>query len=169
MEGVIAASATGVPVRLIVAGGPHREERDYATAIADCAARAPGVIDLRMGYVEDDSLRALLAVSDALLLPYSDFHSQSGVALLAASNARPIIASNAGGIGTLMAEGMPSITIDQPITAASVTAAVTAFFTTPAATWNARAQRYRDHTLAVRSWRAIGEQYLDLARRLASR
>ena len=85
--------------------------------------------------------------------------------LLAASNARPIVASNAGGIGALMAEGMPSVAIEQPISAETVAAAVTAFAATPARTWNARAQRYRDHTLEVRSWQAIAKQYLALARR----
>lgn len=166
MKGVIAARAQGAPVRLIVAGGVHREERDYAAALAECAAQAPDVIDLRMGYVEDDAVRALLADSDALLLPYTDFHSQSGVALLAASNARPIIASPAGGIGTLMAEGMPSIPIAQPVTPEGVAEAVIAFMAIPATIWNERAGQYLQHTLEVRSWRAIGAQYLALVRSL---
>ncbi len=166
MQGVIAARATGVPVRLIVAGGVHREERDYASKLKDCAASAPDAIDLRIGYVDDDALRDLLAQCDAMLLPYADFHSQSGVALLAASNARPIIASDAGGIGALIAEGMPSVTIDQPISATNVAAAVRAFFAVPAESWSAQAQRYLDHTLEVRSWRAIGKNYLEAAGRV---
>ncbi|CAH0352472.1 glycosyltransferase family 4 protein [Sphingobium sp. CECT 9361] len=166
MEGVLFAHAAGVPVRLIVAGGVHKEEQDYARAIEECAARAPDVIDLRLGYVDDSALRDVLAASDALLLPYMDFHSQSGVALLAASNARPVIASAAGGIGALMAEGMPSVTIAQPVTARNVEAAITAFFATPTATWNMQAQRYLEHTLDVRSWQAIGAQYLALAARI---
>ncbi|AUW57330.1 hypothetical protein C1T17_03695 [Sphingobium sp. SCG-1] len=121
---------------------------------------------MRMGYVEDDGVRALLAESDALLLPYTDFHSQSGVALLAASNARPIIASPAGGIGTLMAEGMPSIPISQPVSPDTVAEAIIAFAAIPAATWNERAGQYLQHTLEVRSWRAIGAQYLALAESL---
>lgn len=166
MQGVIAARARGVPVRLIVAGGPHREERDYAALLTECAISAPDAIDLRMGYVEDDAVRTLLAESDALLLPYTDFHSQSGVALLAASNARPIIASPAGGIGTLMAEGMPSAPIAQPVSPDTVAEAVAAFMATPTAIWNERAGRYLAHTLKVRSWRAIAAQYLVLAARL---
>ncbi|MGK2912432.1 MAG: glycosyltransferase family 4 protein [Sphingobium sp.] len=168
MEGALAARDAGIPVKLIVAGGVHREERDYATALSECAAKAPEAIDLRMGYADDDAVRDLLAQSDALLLPYTDFHSQSGVALLAASNARPIIASAAGGIGALMAEGMPSVTIAQPVTAQSVAAAITTFFATSASEWNEKAQRYLNHTLEVRSWKAIGKQYLEVATRIAT-
>lgn len=168
MEGVLVARKAGVPVTLIVAGGVHREERDYAAALSECAAKALDAIDLRVGYADDDAVRDLLAQSDALLLPYTDFHSQSGVALLAASNARPIIASAAGGIGALMAEGMPSVSIAQPVTAQSVAAAIEEFFATPAPAWNAQAERYLDHTLEVRSWKAIGKQYLEVAARVAT-
>lgn len=168
IEGVIAARASGIPVRLIVAGGVHSEDRRYA---ADCIARAetaPDAIELRIGYVADEALPGLFAECDALLMPYTDFFSQSGVALLAASNARPVIAAAAGGIGTLIAEGMPAVTIAAPVSQASVAEAVASFFGTGIDVWRERAADYRDMTLARRSWSVIGAHYLALARRLGA-
>lgn len=166
MQGAIAAHAEGAPVRLIVAGAPSRDEKDYAEEIVRLAATAPGIIDLRMGYVDDAALRDLLCRSDALLLPYQDFHSQSGVALLAASNARPIIAAPVGGIGALMAEGMPCAAITPPVSGGSVAAAIAAFMSRPVDQWRAEAEAYRDVTMERRSWPAVARGYASLVRAL---
>lgn len=165
MAGVVAAARGGVPVRLVIAGEAHWVDPDYADACAAFAATAPDVIDLRVGYVADDALALLFEDSDALLMPYSDFHSQSGVALLAASNGRPVIASAAGGIATLIDEGMAAAVIAEPVSPDSVGAAVRSFFATPAATWRVRAAEYRAETLRRRAWPAIARDYLVLAAR----
>lgn len=166
MAGVIAARAAGMAVRLIVAGAPTRDEADYGREIARVAASAPDGIDLRLGYVDDEALKTLLVACDALLLPYTDFHSQSGVALLAASNARPIIAASAGGIGALIAEGMPAATIAAPISPQTVQDAIERFVAEPVESWRKTAQAYRARTMDERSWAAIGGHYLALARSL---
>lgn len=163
MAGVVAAASDGVPVRLVIAGEAHWVDTGYADACAAFAATAPDVIDLRIGYVADDALAELFEQSDALLMPYSDFHSQSGVALLAASNGRPAIASAAGGIATLIDEGMAAVVIAEPVSPESVAAAVRSFFAAPAATWRVRAEEYRAETLRRRSWLAIARDYLVLA------
>lgn len=166
IEGVIRARARGVPVRLVIAGGIHPEDKGYA---ADCIALAetvPEAIDLQVGYVPDEALAGLIARVDALLMPYDAFFSQSGVALLAASNGRPVIATRAGGLATLIEEGMPGTVIAQPVTSDGVADAVERFFATDAATWRAKAGAYRQYALDRWSWAAIGRAYVALARRL---
>jgi glycogen synthase len=163
IDGVIAARKDGTPVRLIVAGAPHAEDRDYCRQCVDRAREAPDAIELRLGYIADDELPALFDRIDALVMPYNEFFSQSGVALLAASNGRPIVAAPAGGIGALMAEGMPGEPIETPITGATVAAAVKRFLAIDADTWRERAEQYRQLTLDRRAWPTIGRNYLDLA------
>lgn len=163
IDGVLLARARGVRAQLLIAGGAHGEEPDYW---ASCAARAeahPEAFELEIGYVPDSALAGLIERSDAFLLPYHDFFSQSGVATMAASNARPVVATTAGGIGDLIAEGLPAAVIAPPADAESVADAIVAFFATPSATWWGRAGAYREIMLAKRSWGAIGRQYLVLA------
>jgi glycogen(starch) synthase len=166
IEGVIAAHTAGAKVTLIIAGSPHRDDKDYCAQCVALAATAPDAVKMRVGYVPDEALAELFAQTDALLMPYTNFFSQSGVALLAASNARPVIASMAGGIASLIAEGMPAITISLPITAATVSDAVLSFLATPTDTWRSRAFRYRVETLKLRAWPRIGKDYLNLVRDL---
>jgi glycosyltransferase involved in cell wall biosynthesis len=164
--GVIAARAAGIPVRLIVAGAAHAEDRAYAADCIALARTAPDAVDLRIGFIADEALPALFAQSDALLMPYGEFFSQSGVALLAASNARPVIAAAAGGIGALIAEGMPAVTIAVPVSADDVAAAIRQYVATAPQVWRARAEAYRTVTLERRAWPVIADQYLALARTL---
>ena len=168
IAGVIAARHAGVPVKLIVAGEAHREDPSYTDLCHALANTAPDLVEMRVGYVDEAALPHLVAASDALLMPYSSFFSQSGVAILAASNARPIIASAAGGIGTLLAEGMPSVLIGEPITAGSVAEAVHSFFETPIALWYEKALAYRRSTMERRSWTAIATRYVALSKALGA-
>lgn len=168
IEGAVAAHTAGVPVRLIIAGEAHNEDPDYWRACQALAQAHPDVVDLRIGYVPDDALARLIAECDAFLLPYSEFFSQSGVALLAASNARPVVASSVGGIGALIADGMPAATVSLPVTAQGVQAGIEDFFRTPADTWRTRAGAYRDETLQRRSWVSIAQTYRALAERIAA-
>jgi glycogen(starch) synthase len=159
IAGVAAARAAGRDVRLIVAGEAHPQEPAYAQHCQQLAEQAGDAVEFRLGYVEDDAVAALLAQCDALLMPYADFHSQSGVALLAATNARPIIATAAGGIGALLDEGMPAVRIAQPAGAHDVAQAIGQFFDCPLAQWQASALAYREHTLAARSWQVCARGY----------
>ncbi|MES3085061.1 glycosyltransferase family 4 protein [Sphingomonas faeni] len=159
IEGIVLAGRK-IDVQLIVAGEPYREELDYWRACEEAAAKVPNLVEMHVGYVPDDALRAFFTQVDALLMPYDQFFSQSGVALLAASNARPVIASPVGGIAALLDEGMPAIPIALPVTAESVANGIVAFFDTPATDWRQRAFEYRRETLARRSWDVIGRQYV---------
>jgi glycosyltransferase involved in cell wall biosynthesis len=168
IEGTLIAASRGANVSLIVAGEPHNEDASYWHDCETLARAAPETIRLEIGYVQDDALDRLFRESDALLMPYREFFSQSGVALLAASNARPIVASMAGGIGSLIEEGMPATVIQMPITAQSVASAIEAFFAVPADTWRTRAASYRELTMTKRSWDAIGQRYRILAEEIGA-
>lgn len=169
ITGVATARAGGAQVRLIIAGGPDPIEADYWAQCEALARAHPDGVALEIGYVEDRRLHDLIATCDAFLLPYRDFNSQSGVAMLASSNARTVIASRAGGIGDLISDGMAAVPIEAPVDEAAVAAAVSAFALVSAAEWNARAMAYRAHTIEARAWPVIGKQYLDLAAALDER
>lgn len=163
IEGTLIAASRGANVSLIVAGEPHSEDPSYWFDCEALARSAPEIVRLEIGYVQDDALERLFRESDALLMPYQEFFSQSGVALLAASNARPIVASMAGGIGSLIEEGMPATVIRSPITEQSVASAIEEFVAVPADTWRARAASYRELTMTIRSWNTIAQRYRALA------
>ncbi|MEP9403998.1 glycosyltransferase family 4 protein [Sphingomonas sp. VNH70] len=166
IEGVIEARARGCDVRLVVAGAPDPVEPDYWAGCEALARRHPEAVRLEIGYVSDERLEELLAAVDAMIMPYRDFASQSGVAMVAASNGRAIIAAPAGGIGDLIADGMAAQAIAQPVDAACVADAVVAFRARPVGEWNAAAMAYRDRIMATHAWPAIGARYLALRARL---
>ena len=166
IAGVIAARAAGAQVHLIVAGAPDPVEPGYW---ADCEALAranPDAVTLEIGYVTDERLQQLIDRCDAFLLPYRDFHSQSGVAMVASSNGRAVIASRAGGIGDLIADGMAAVPIEAPVDAVAGGDAVHRFAALPSTEWDARAADYRRHTLEARAWPVIGAQYVAFAEQI---
>lgn len=165
---VVAARAAGAAIRLVIAGAPDPIEADYWTQCEALARAHPDAITLEIGYVEDRRLEELIAECDAFLLPYRDFSSQSGVAMLASSNARSVIASRAGGIGDLISDGMAAVPIEAPVDEAAVASALRAFAAVPIAEWNRRAIDYRARTIESRAWLAIGKQYLAFAKEIDS-
>lgn len=166
IEGVIKARAQGSPVHLVIAGAPDPVEPDYWPHCQALALAHPEAVTLEIGYVADARLHELVQGCDAFLLPYRDFHSQSGVAMLAASNARPAIVSCSGGLGDLVAEGMAGVAIAEPVDGDAVARAILSFGQSDIADWNRRAAAYRDQVLASHAWPAIGARYLELAARL---
>ena len=86
---------------------------------------------------------------------------------MGASNARPIIATRAGGIATLIDEGMPAVVLPRPAGAGDVAQGIAAFMATPAAVWRARADDYRAVMMERRSWPAIARRYIALAQQVS--
>ncbi len=163
IEGVLRARAQGAKVRLVIAGAPDPVEPDYWASCETLARSHPDAIELEIGYVSDERLNALVASCDAFLMPYRDFHSQSGVAMVAASNARAAITSRAGGLGDLICDGFAAVPIDDPVDADAVAKAILGFAAQPIGDWNERASAYRHKTIESRAWPAIGKQYLNFA------
>ena len=91
-----------VPVGLRIVGTPFRKERPYWEECKALIAQRPDGIEYREEFVPDDELPSELGRCHFLLLPYRDFGSQSGVASLALSNGRCIVATRSGGLRELV-------------------------------------------------------------------
>ncbi len=91
-----------LPVRLTIAGRPSASEEAYWRRCLESIAAAPDGISVVDRYIEEHKVRDIIASAHLFLLPYTEFHSQSGVAALALSNGRPIVATRAGGLSELL-------------------------------------------------------------------
>jgi glycosyltransferase involved in cell wall biosynthesis len=104
----------GVPVRLTIAGRVmNRNEREYWERCRQLIAAEPEPICLREEFISDEQLPDLFLHSHCLLLPYTNFASDSGVAFMALASGRTIIATRAGGLGALL-DAAGGIAIEEP-------------------------------------------------------
>lgn len=109
-------------VTLVVAGEVWwKNEAEYRAL----AAGLPNVrLDFR--FIPDAEIATYFAAADVVLAPYR-IEAQSGVALTAFHFARPVIASTAGGLPEIVAEGENGLLVP-PDDPAALAAAVDAFF-----------------------------------------
>ena len=102
----------GIPVSLTIAGRPcNAAEQQYWRQCKQLISRKPDGIEVIERHIANEEIEPLLARHHAVLLPYTEFHSESGVASLALSHHRPILATTAGGLGELMQQGTCGIPI----------------------------------------------------------
>ncbi len=102
-------------VDLTIAGEvANAREQQYWADCKDLIARNPNGLTVMERYIPDHEVGKLISDHSALLLPYSDFTSESGVAALALANRRAIIATRAGGLGELLSQGECGIPIESP-------------------------------------------------------
>jgi glycosyltransferase involved in cell wall biosynthesis len=124
IEAVQQLHRSGVPVCLTIAGEvPNRREESYWEQCQDLIAKDPAAIRVIKGFIPEDEVHALLGSCHCVLLPYTRFYSDSGVAFLALANGRAIIATRAGGLGPLLDSAEIGIAIEAA-TAESVGAAI---------------------------------------------
>jgi glycosyltransferase involved in cell wall biosynthesis len=164
IRGVVLARRRGLPVTLVVAGEPLRQEPGYWEECLAAAAEDPAGVDIRRGFVPDERLPALFADADAFVLAYEDFDSQSGVGVLAAMSRRPVIGTSSGGLSELAEHGLAVETIAPPVSPESVADAIAAFCAGSPESWRARAAAGHERIAATLSWRAIARDYVRLAR-----
>jgi len=162
MEAVVAARDAGCPVSMIVAGGKDPNDPAYLDECRAIAARCPEGLIMETGFVTDGRVNELLAACDALLMPYTDFNSQSGGAVLAGMAGRPVIAAPAGGIADLIAAGLAAVEVPQPVDLDGLTRSILAFYATPAGEWSERAARGRTLLGEALAWPRIGRQLAGL-------
>jgi len=113
IQAVLNLAAKGIALELIIAGEtPNQKEEAYWETCQVLLAQSPGCIQIQKRYIPDSEAAELLAMCDCVLLPYTGFTSDSGVAALALSNARPIVATPAGGLGELLRAAELGIAID---------------------------------------------------------
>jgi len=110
----VAASQSRLPIRLTIAGRIDVAEERYWQACKQLIAAKPDAIELIEHVIEDDEVAPLFARHHAVVLPYTSFFSESGVANLALSHQRPILATTQGGLGELIEQGKCGIQICSP-------------------------------------------------------
>lgn len=106
-------SESGLHVHLTIAG--RVDGSDHAKYWESCKSlisQDPRPFEVMERFIRDGEIASLLEDNHAALLPYSDFVSESGVAALALSHARPIIATAAGGLTQLLTESGGGIHIE---------------------------------------------------------
>jgi glycosyltransferase involved in cell wall biosynthesis len=114
----------GVPVRLTIAGTVlNSKEQAYWERCSAMIESNPKPIRLMKEFIPDERLPELFAGCHCVLLPYTRFFSDSGVAFMALANARPIVATRFGGNGTLLDAADLGIAINEA-TSSSVAAAI---------------------------------------------
>lgn len=86
--------------KLIIRG--KAPDKHYLREIVHMINAAPTGIDFAEGYLSDREFRNILRNSSYCLLPYVDFHAQSGVAAMAISYCVPIIATDVPGLRDLV-------------------------------------------------------------------
>jgi glycosyltransferase involved in cell wall biosynthesis len=106
--------AVGHPIKLVIAGKSFAYERNYWRRCKALIEASPVGITVIDRYLEDEEVKDIVAGAHLLLLPYTKFYSQSGVAMLALSNGRPIVATRAGGLSEVLLPGRTGILIEQP-------------------------------------------------------
>jgi glycosyltransferase involved in cell wall biosynthesis len=108
----------GIPIRLTIAGEtPNGKEEAYWSDCNRLLAQSAAQIELQKRYIEEQEIPGLLAKAHCVLLPYTTFSSDSGIAALALSNAKPIVATSSGGLGELLGAAELGIKIGQPTVA----------------------------------------------------
>ena len=161
IDAVKLVRASGLDVRLLVAGGYDRSS-PYCLECVTAINRDPSAFINKTGAVDEAEIPELIKRTDAFILAYSDFDSQSGVAVLAGVNGRPVIASSVGGIGELKPLGLVGVEIQQPVTPSTIASAIQEFYTTPFDQWRVAAETGRSQLSYHLDWSRIARCYLRL-------
>jgi len=99
----------------------------------------------------------LLAQAHCVLLTYTTFSSDSGIAALALSNAKPIVATSSGGLGELLGAAQLGIKIGEPTVAGIEEGLRAAWFAGPDEL-ERLGRNGADHLLENCSWRVAAQK-----------
>jgi len=102
LEALALARRERPEVRLLVAGEPMGSWRPYAERIARLGLA--GSVELRLGYIPNAKAHLYFGAADVAVLPYQQIF-QSGVVLASYAFARPVVATDVGGLGEIVREG----------------------------------------------------------------
>jgi glycosyltransferase involved in cell wall biosynthesis len=145
----------GRRVRLTIAGEVrHASEQEYWQRCKKLIEAQPEGIWVIDRYIPEREVGALIAEHHALLLPYRTFWSESGTACLALSNGRPILATQSGGLASLMAESGSGFAI-QAQTAGAIARAIQHAFLAGPEQLEQMGAKGRQYMMSHRSWDAI--------------
>lgn len=160
-------NSLAVPMTLTIRGELYTaaEAEYWERCMAAIAKNADG-IDVKLGFVPDAEIPALLARHHALILPYTDFYSESGVASLALSYRRPLLATDAGGLGEMLRDFHCGIRIASA-TAEGVAQAMRAAADAGAAKLEEMGRQGERGLRETRSWKSIGRRTAEFYQALA--
>jgi len=151
-------AAGGRPVCLTIAGRtPNLMEKPYWEGCKRLIAAEPGAIEVIERLIGDEEIVPLFARHDAVLLPYLEFFSDSGVAMLALSQGMPVIATAAGGLGELLESTDCGILIQSP-TVDGVAAAIRKAQLAPAEWLEKKGLNGYLYVANERSWSVIAQK-----------
>jgi glycosyltransferase involved in cell wall biosynthesis len=153
---------------LLIAGHAYASERSYWQRCKALIETSPSGISVVDRYLEDKEVQEVVAGTHFFLLPYTEFHSQSGVAALALSNGRPIVATRAGGLSDVLLPGRTGFPIEQP-TVRSVEEALLRTISLGQHGLQKMGQQAFNIYDTSFSWDAIAREYVELYRRLETR
>jgi glycosyltransferase involved in cell wall biosynthesis len=149
---------SAVPVRLTIAGTLNNAaEEEYWQACKDRIARSPDSIEVIERFIEDEEVAPLIARHHALILPYRDFFSESGVATQSLTHRRPILATASGGLQDLLQQGRCGVGIETS-TVDGVAAAISTSIGLGPRELQAMGIRGDSFLRANRSWEAVAQQ-----------
>jgi glycosyltransferase involved in cell wall biosynthesis len=162
IRAVKSARAQGLDVTLQISGEIHPLESDYwDTCLAEIRQDEAG-FDLDIRFVPDASLPELIAKVDAFVLPYEDFSSQSGVAVLAATSGRPVIGTASGGLADLFAAGMAGVELTSPVSSDAILKGIYTFKAESIGAWSARAAVGAERVQAEIAWSRVAQRFLTI-------
>jgi glycosyltransferase involved in cell wall biosynthesis len=142
----------GMAVRLTIAGQVvNRKEEEYWEGCRAQIDQESAAVQLIQGFVPDEDLAELFSNCHCLLLPYTTFSSDSGVAYMALANAKPILSTGAGGLGWLLDHSAGGIRIETA-DVAGVAAALRHAVAMGPAQLEAMGQKGADWVLAECGW-----------------
>ena len=157
------------PLTLTIAGAiPNLMEAPYwdrCKRLIEFQPEGIAVIDRK---IDESEITPLFAAHDAVLLPYVQFFSDSGVAMLALSQQRPIIATRSGGLGELLSASDCGISVEAP-TVEALTAAIETARLAPRGWLRQKGLNGYSYAANGRSWDVIGRHTQDLYDSLAPR
>lgn len=167
IQAVQALNSNGAPrVELTIAGEvANAREQGYWDYCTSLIAQSPAGIRVIDRYIQDGETATLFADHHAVLLPYSEFLSESGVAALALSNGRPIIATRADGLGAILAECRCGIAVEEA-TAEAVGAAIKKAMEAGPECLREMGEAGAAFMETSRSWKEIGRRTLGVYREL---
>ena len=163
IEAIKLVKASGLDVRLLVAGG-YDGSNPYCLECLTAISGDSSTFINRAGFIGETEIPDLIKRADAFILAYTDFDSQSGVAVLAGVNGRPVITSFAGGISDLKSLGLIGVEIEQPVTPSTIASAIQEFYKTPLDQWRVEAEAGRSKLSYHLDWARIARSYLRLLR-----
>lgn len=111
IEAVQLLRSGGSPIKLIIAGAASQGESEYWTQCKEKISKRPDGIEVVEGYIPDSDVKGYFERSSFVLLPYSDFFSQSGVATMALSSGRAIVSTDSGGLSEMLVTGRYGVRI----------------------------------------------------------